>query len=773
MYMHTFLDPLKPMFLLQMYGIAQAVINILPLPEVFWNIFNFFLLGMFTYFLGLRRKFDPFTAFLVAVSVVFSLYSLNWVMGGHNTKITVFAWLPALLLLVDRLFERKSVLNIALLVAALHLTFNSGHVQMIFYNMIAVVLFVLFKLYEGEKAGNTAIVGGIVLLSAGFAFLMLSGPFFSTWEYKDFSIRGAGSGGSGHGPATGGLDYNYATNWSFSPMEMMTFFVPSFAGFGTPTYWGTMTFTESPVYLGIVISFLALIGIILQPKNKFVHFWVALGLLALLVSFGRNFGVVYDLFFNHVPFFNNFRIPSMILYLEALCMGMLAGVGVSQIVALVRGKNKSNEAQVDKSITKAVWIPVGGAVLLFLLLLVMGGDMKSTISSSMQKYQPQSWDLVQQVQQAAQAGQMDRVPKEYQKATLDGIYGMAVNDALVALVFMVLVGLFLWGYSRGKLGLTLMQLGIVLLLIVDWWIVDSKPMRMEPKQKQQETLQKTDIVDFLHTDNSVFRVLPVSSHGGDNYYVGFDIQNVSGYHPAKMKLFDDIRNKLFREFQFTDAAQIENTNWALLSMMNTKYVIVPRGLQLSRPWLRPVYQGEREEVVQNMAVLPRAFLVGRTEVISNDSLMFQKIGTMPGYEPDRIAYLSAPLAKPLAQQMDSLPGSSVTMAKYGINGMTIDVQTPAEAVLKISDTYYPSGWTATIDGAAADIVRTDYAFRAIVVPAGKHSVVLSFQPRTYQAGLIVTVITNYLLAAVLLFYAFVWLRKKLQKGGTPAAAKQE
>ena len=542
MYMHTFLDPLKPMFLLQMYGIAQAVINILPLPEVFWNIFNFFLLGMFTYFLGLRRKFDPFTAFLVAVSVVFSLYSLNWVMGGHNTKITVFAWLPALLLLVDRLFERKSLLNIALLVAALHLTFNSGHVQMIFYNMIAVMLFVLFKLYEGEKAGNTAIVGGIVLLSAGFAFLMLSGPFFSIWEYKDFSIRGAGSGGSGHGPATGGLDYNYATNWSFSPMGMATFFVPSFAGFGTPTYWGTMTFTESPVYLGIVISFLALIGIILQPKNKFVHFWVALGLLALLVSFGRNFGVVYDLFFNHVPFFNNFRIPSMILYLEALCMGMLAGVGVSQIVALVRGKNKSNEAQVDKSITKAVWIPVAGAVLLFLVLLVMGGDMKSAISSNMQKYQPQSWDLVQQVQQAAQAGQMDRVPKEYQKATVDGIYGMAVNDALVALVFMVLAGLFLWGYSRGKLGLTVMQLGIVLLLIVDWWIVDSKPMRMEPKQKQQETLQKTDIVDFLHTDNSVFRILPVSSHGGDNYYVGFDIQNVSGYHPAKMKLFDDIRN---------------------------------------------------------------------------------------------------------------------------------------------------------------------------------------------------------------------------------------
>ena len=92
LYLHTFLDPLKPMMRLEVGGLTKKFINIFPLPEMFWNIFNYFLLGMFTYFFGLRRKFDPFTAFLVAVSVVFSLYSLNWVMGGHNTKITVFAW---------------------------------------------------------------------------------------------------------------------------------------------------------------------------------------------------------------------------------------------------------------------------------------------------------------------------------------------------------------------------------------------------------------------------------------------------------------------------------------------------------------------------------------------------------------------------------------------------------------------------------------------------------------------------------------------------------
>ncbi|MBL0173777.1 MAG: YfhO family protein [Ignavibacteria bacterium] len=772
LYLHTFLDPLKPMLLLQVYGLAQSIINIFPLPEMFWNIFNYFLLGMFTYFFGLRRKFDPFTAFLVAVSVVFSLYSLNWVMGGHNTKITVFAWLPAVLLLVDRLFEKKSVLTIALLVAALHLTFNSGHVQMIFYNMMAVVLYVLYKLYEGEKPVNTALVGAILLASAAFAFLMLSGPFFSTWEYKDFSIRGAGSGGSGHGPATGGLDYDYATNWSFSLMEIGTFFVPSFAGFGRLTYWGTMPFTDSPIYLGIVVCFLALVGIILQPKNKFSHFWIALGSIALLVSFGRNFGVLYDLFFNHVPFFNNFRIPSMILYLEALCVGMLAGIGLSQVITLARGKNKATEAAVNKKITKAVWIPVGIAGALLLLLLAMGGEMKSTIASSMKTNHPDIYtNYMEKVQQAEQAGQMSQVPDELKNLTPGRIYGMAVNDAIVALVFMVLTGLFVWGFARGSVPLTLMQIGVLLLLVVDWWIVDYKPMHMEANTAQQQSLQKTDVVSFLETDTSLYRILPIASAGGDNYYVGFGIQSVSGYHPAKMKLFDDIRNKIFGEFRVQDAQQINQWNWALLSMLNAKYVTIPKGVPLSQPWLRKVYEGASEDVYQNLAVLPRAFLVGRTEVIPDDSLMFMKIATLPGYEPDRVAYLSAPLSTPLRQQIDSLPGGTATVTSHGINGMTIAVETPVDAVLKIGDTYYPSGWTATIDGVPAEIARCDYAFRAIAVSAGKHTVTLAFEPRTYQAGLLVTVVTNYLLAAVLLFYCVMWARKRF--GARQGAAKPD
>lgn len=776
MYLHSFLDPLKPMVIMQAYGWVQAIINVLPLPPMFWDIFNFFLLGVFTYFLGKRRNFEPWVAFLVAVSVVFSLYSLNWIMAGHNTKITVFAFLPAILLLVDLLFEKRTLTRIGLLVLALHFSFNSGHVQMVFYSMMAVALYVLYKWYSGESFGKVALVAAITAGSAVFAFLMLSGPYFAAWEYKDFSIRGAGSGGSGHGTAATGLDYDYATLWSFSLVEVITFFVPSFVGFGNLTYWGTMTFTESPIYLGVVISFLALLGIILRPKDKFVHLWIVLGLVALLVSFGRNFSLLYDLFFNYVPFFNNFRIPSMILFIMSLCMAMLAGVGLTEIVRLIRERRRGEEGAVAKRVTKALWIPVAVAAVLVIALMATESGFKEMVSEKMQQNQPRSYEAMQQITQYEQAGRMSELPPQYQNLTLNGIYGMALNDALVSLLFMALAALVLWAFVKGKIGVTAVQAALLIILVTDLWIVDYKPMHMVPMREQEQSLAKTDVVDFLKQDTTVYRILPAGNHSDDNWYVAFGIQNVAGYHPAKMKLLDDVRNSMFNEFQFQDGNHLQSVNWAMLSMLNTKYVVAPGDWQITAPFLKPVFFGNQETVYQNLYMLPRAFFVTSYEVIPDDGTLFKKVGTLPGYSPDKIAYLSAePKMKPVVTSDSVLAGARATLVDFGINGFAYDLDTPVDAILKLSEVYYPSGWTATLDGKPVDILRSDYLLRAVEVPAGRHRLEMHFQPKTYEAGLIVTTVTNYALAILLLVSLFLWLRRRQKKGGTAMSspAKEE
>ncbi len=774
LYLHTFLDPLKPMIIMQVYGWVQAIANILPLPQMFWDIFNFFLLGVFTYLLGIRKKFEPWVAFLVAVSVVFSLYSLNWIMAGHNTKITVFAWLPAILLMVDLLFEKRNLLRVALLIVALHFTFNSGHVQMVVYSLMAVAFYMLYKWYAGAKFKEVALVSVLVVGAAAFAFLMLSGPYFATWEYKDFSIRGAGSGGSGHAAPGGGLDYDYATNWSFSPIEIITFFVPSFIGFGSPTYFGSMMFTESPIYLGVVVSFFALLGILLRPKDKFVHLWVALGVFALLVSFGRNFSPVYDLLYYNLPFFNNFRIPSMILFLMALCMGMLAGVGLTSIVKMVRDRKRGGEGEAQvKRLTKVIWVPVAVAGAFVLLMLVSESGFKSTVADMMQENQPQSYSAMQQVEQAAQMGRLGEVPEQWQRVTRDAIYDMALNDAFLALFFMLLAGGALWAFVRGKMALTALQVSLLLLIVIDWWIVDYQPMHMMPMQQQEQSLAATDVVEFLQKDTTTFRILPAWQHSDNNWYAAFGIQSVAGYHPAKLKYYDDIRNTLYNQFSFQSGEHVDAVNWEVLSMLDTKYLVVKLDWKIQSSFLEPVFFGQQEAVYRNNAVFPRAFFVGDSKVIPDDETMFNTITSVPDYEPLRYAYLSEEPPVQLQPVSDSvLADAKAELVHFGINSFAYDVETPEDAILKISEVWYPSGWTATLDGEPVDILRSDYTLRAVIIPAGAHRLEMHYEPRSYEAGLIVTTVTNYLLALVLLAYLVMYIRRRMQSGKGAAVSEQ-
>ena len=69
--------------------------------------------------------------------------------------------------------------------------------------------------------------------------------YLPAMSYTPFSIRGMGGGG--------GTGLEYATQWSFSLGEMLTFLIPSFYGFGGATYWGSMPFTDYPNYMGIIV----------------------------------------------------------------------------------------------------------------------------------------------------------------------------------------------------------------------------------------------------------------------------------------------------------------------------------------------------------------------------------------------------------------------------------------------------------------------------------------------------------------------------------------
>jgi hypothetical protein len=133
-------------------------------------------------------------------------------------------------------------------------------------------------------------------------------------------------------------------------------------------------------------------------------------------------------------------------------------------------------------------------------------------------------------------------------------------------------------------------------------------------------------------------------------------------------------------------------------------------------------------VYRNTRGMARANVYYDVETASGeDDTVFRM--TAPGYDPRRVAVVEG----------TSLPSSDAAPApaqvtSYRDDGAVIDVDTPRPGLLVLTDVYFP-GWVATVDGHDATIHPANLAFRGIVVPAGHHTVVMSYKPSSWPHGL--------------------------------------
>ena len=65
---------------------------------------------------------------------------------------------------------------------------------------------------------------------------------------------------------------------------------------------------------------------------------------------------------------------------------------------------------------------------------------------------------------------------------------------------------------------------------------------------------------------------------------------------------------------------------------------------------------------------------------------------------------------------------------FSRNSMHIDVEAPCSGFVFFSQSFFPE-WKATVDGAATEVLRADYAFSAVAIPAGAHAVEMRYRPR--------------------------------------------
>ena len=732
--------------------------------DLFRVLAYYMILGIGMYLLMRYKEHSKFVSFFTAFATIFSTGIIIWVMIGHNTKPIAFMMFPYIILLLERIREKFTLMSSVLLIFAVHVLNESNHIQMIFYAVITFALYLIFELVSRMITKNEPMkvlrAAAVLFIAGVLSFVMSSDRYLSTLQYNQYSTRGTApimKTADQQQTESGGHDYDYATMWSFSPQEISTFFVPNFYGFGKVdyegpatggeemklmTYWGQKPFEDAAPYMGIIILWLAIIGGIYYRKVIFVQFLIVLALFSLLLSFGSTFPLIYDFFYYNVPAFNKFRAPSMALAMMQFAVPVLAGYGLTSLIKMKKEKDE-----------KAKKYGLGGLVFsgAFLVLgFIYSAAFKSTYIDAVAN---------------------NKITGRYPESIHDFVFSNMISDWYTTAFILLIATVLIYLYIRNNINKTILFPALAILLVFDLWRVDYRPMDYSENTIEEEYFGPKDVFDFIKQDQGLYRIADFASPSPNmaSYYF---LENVNGYHAAKLRVYQDV---LDVANQIEPGSTSNLRNELLWDMLNVKYIVTDQELSGNGQLLvqmdpqteqaavkqgyRIVYQSRQtgKYVFENIDPLPRAFFVDGAQKASQMEILNRLRNAE--FNPKTTAFVEEDLP-----QVIEPPGAEAyaKIIDHDKQNIKLEVNATGNNLLVLGEIYYPPCWFAYIDGKEVPIHKTNYAMRSIIVPEGEHTIEFKYESSRFELGKTLSTITNILL--VIAFGFAIYLeRKKYQK----------
>ena len=696
------------------------------------SVWAWFLTYLFGFFI-LMRAFDisKWLSIIGSVAVTLSTYFLIIIAAGHINKVFAIGYMAAVIAGFVYIFKKRYLLG-----ACLTMVFTSFgmilHPQMAYYFMLMLAVFGIAEAYIHlkEKRIKDLIVGvGIFAVSLGIGLGTGYSNVKSNADYVKETMRGGHSElRDNNGKAQTGLDFDYATSWSYGIGETMTLLVPNFNGgsshynVGTksnlydemvkqgvpknnakqfcqslPMYWGDQPFTEGPVYVGAIVCFLFLLGLIIV---KSPYKWALLGatVFSILLAWGRHFEGLTSLFFNYFPMYNKFRAVSSILVVAEVAMPILGFMALQQII----------DKRIDRQqLKRAILISGGVTGGICLLLGLFGGSMFSFTT-------------------AGDAQIFKQLPDWLNKLIISERASMLTSDAFRSLLFIAAAAVTLWMFVADKLKTTAALSVLGGLILIDLWPVNKRYFGndnfVNEKDKKSYFNKYSYESQILQDTDPDFRVLNLTTNTFNDARTSYYLKSVGGYHAAKLRRYQDLIDE-----------HISRGHINVLNMLNTKYII-----QQTDEGATPMLN---------------------TEAWGNcwfaDSLI---VAQTPREECDALNRIQSPQTivtdakfSNLVQHFNTTPDPSATISLTSYAPDELEYQSVSnEAKTAVfSEIYYPYGWKAYIDEQPAEIFRANYVLRALNIPAGNHQIRFEFRPDTVYKG------DKISMAFVILMLAFV------------------
>jgi hypothetical protein len=688
--------------------VVEHVLNLLYLNGKWtWMIVYYLLAGTFMFLLMRALGFSRAAGLLGAIIFMFGPFNIGLASEGHGSKLMAITYIPLVFLLTHQLFERKSMLMFGLLTAAVGTLLLTNHMQIVYYALMVIGLYLLYQIiFDIRSAPKSAAMKTLLFAGALIVgFCISSYIYLSVYEYSHFSIRGGGSAA-----ASGGLAWDYATNWSENPAELLTLLIPSFFGFQTPYYWGTMPMTNSTIYIGIMPILLSVVAIAYR-RTRFAIFFMILGVLIFLMSFGKHFPILYQIMFDYLPFFNKFRAPQMVLHLLPFVAAFLAGTGLDYLL-------ERDKIQVADRLSRTVLI-TAGVLLGVLLLLALGKtSLFQTLSGNMLAKEDEL-SLYRQ-QYGAKATQ---IMAQLKQLRFDMLWKDIVKFVIIASIGLGLVA----AYLKRKVSVTVFALAVLAISTVDILIVIQKGNFISPKP-QAELDQKfvpDPTTTFLQQQPGLFRVFPLGELFMDNTFAYHGIQSIGGYSPAKLKIYQTLLDSCL--YHGYEPGFPLNMN--VVNMLNTEYILAQGRLPEDRFTLVNADNAKKILTYRNNRALPRAFFVNGVELAQSPAEVFATLNS-PAFDAGKTAVLE----NVAGIQVSAPDSASARITEYQSRHIAIQVFASSPALLVVSEVYYPAGWKAFVDGKESEIYKTNSILRSVLVPAGAHEVAMNFDPPMYRAG---------------------------------------
>lgn len=694
-------------------------------------VFHYFIAGILVYLLARHYPCGKLAAWLAGAAYAFSPQLIVLADVGHGSKLMAMTWLPLIWLLLERLRARPSASRAAALGAAFAVQILALHPQVSAYGAMLMGLYLLYwgidalrrkSLPEWGKLAGW--FGGAMALSLALSAVL----WMSVLDYAKYSTRGSADAAAGV-PTGGGVSWEYATGWSFHPMESITYFLPNFYGFGNETYWGTVgtpdgtPFTHNPMYFGVVVLLLAILGMTLTPKRVW-GFGLALAVAAWVLSFGKYLPILYGPFYHLLPMFNKFRAPVMGQVLLLLPMALLAGVGLQALIDAIREGKRP--ALFDKVVG---WV-AGISLLKGLLIAVVPALFAGIYATVAGMVRPGTDPGL--LEAARELARPDAIRVTLMVAALLGLTLAALKKRVPA---MLAVGAFLLAF------------------LIDLWPVNLKLVTFTPASFNSALFQQEGVVKRLLQDKDKFRIAPLDNrYRAANWWSYFGLESVGGYFGAKPGAYQKLMT-----LSSLETWEVAYSNPQILDALNVRYVVTTYPLDMvfeefqkqgrggpARPanlWRleimpRELRPGSGAFVYRNPGELPRARLVGDYRVIGDIDESFNAMLSRK-WEPARETLLDRePAIRP-----EPGGGATVEIKEYKPERIALSATLTSPKILVLADLYYPSGWSVTIDGKPGDILRADGVLRGVALPAGEHQVVFAFKPKMFYAGLWVSLIS--------------------------------